>query len=72
MSGQATFLRAQHQLDIAVPIKANGLIQIQSRQGKQFALPIEGYALQLAGLEPVIPRQIARTVLQNQPSKLWC
>jgi len=68
--GLATILRAKHHLDVAFPVKADSLIQIQPRQWQQLALPIQGYALQLAELEPVIPRKIAGTVLKNQPRKL--
>src|SRR2546422_7067211 len=63
----AMIARTNHKLDVAFPVKANGLIQIQPSQWDQLAVPVQGYTHQLAGLEPVIPRKIAGTVFKNQP-----
>src|SRR6267142_4774108 len=71
LHGSLTIAQKNHKLDVEFPVKANGLIQIQPRQWEQAAVPVQGHAHQLAGLEPVIPRKIAGTISKNQPGELW-
>src|SRR5258708_39197120 len=66
----AMIARTNHKLDVAFPVKANGLIQIQPSQWDQLAVPAPGYTHPRAGLAPVIPRNIAGTVFKTPPGKL--
>lgn len=62
----ATLLRTKHKLDIAFPVKAHGLIQVQSPQWLDFVLSIQGQAMELGVFEPVVCRQTAGVVLEKQ------
>jgi hypothetical protein len=50
-----SLLPTNHKLDVAFLVKADGLIQIQPRQGEPLAFSVQSYVLKLAKLEPVIP-----------------
>ena len=54
------FLLANHKGDVPFLVEADGLIQIQPRQGWQLAFPVQGDAFQLARLEPLLLKTIHR------------
>ncbi len=47
MLGLATILRAKDKLDVAFPVKEDGLLQIQPLQWEQFVLPVWGQEMEL-------------------------